>query len=291
MKNNQYVTDIDEPLSEVEVDDYYVVIGIEANVHEAYQMEKVTFSNKKEKHQFLSGPNLDWGHAFFYVVKNEEVQCFFSFGPSAGKKMGENRVIGNSATCQYPIGEVAQLYVLKINAFDADIIKSKVTNVYKKTNNQYYDFESEEWRDVNSNDKKYRALTNETCAKEAYLILSAGLGKNKIPDAKGYIKIYGISKNAICPYAWNENLLNSNLTHHIYPEYPNIGKAKELLAAFIHKDLNNSENLKYSYFLRTFTANERNLGVMVPPFDGENTSDWFLVEGQDDPLKVYKYFE
>ncbi len=31
-------------------------------------------------------------------------------------------------------------------------------------------------------------------------------------------------------------------------------------------------------------------GVMVPEFDPVNTTDWFLIEGHEDPLKIYSYF-
>ena len=48
--------------------------------------------------------------------------------------------------------------------------------------------------------------------------------------------------------------------------------------------------MKYTYFLRTDSANNMNYGVMVPEFDDENTTDWFLSEGDEDPLKIYSYF-
>lgn len=289
MNEKKYITEINQPITEIEVNEYYLVIGTEANASYAYQNAKITFSSKSAKHQYLTGPNLDWGHAFFYVVENDDVFSFFSFGPSAGKKLGENKVIGNASTCQYPIGEVAQLYVLNISEDEAKKIKNEVSKMYEKSNNHFYNHETNEWEQKKSNDKKYRAITNETCAKEAYRILSDILDK-KIPDAYGYVKMYGISKKAICPFAWNEHLFNSNLKHYSYPEYPNVGKAKELLAAFKFKINNEEEDLKYTYFLRTDSANNMNYGVMVPEFDDENTTDWFLSEGDEDPLKIYSYF-
>ncbi len=119
MSDKKYTTDIDKPITEVEINKYYLVIGTEANATYAYQNAKVTFSSKIAKHQYLTGPNLDWGHAFFYIVENDDIFSFFSFGPSAGKKLGDNKIIGNASTCQYPISEVTQLYVLDINVDEA----------------------------------------------------------------------------------------------------------------------------------------------------------------------------
>lgn len=288
MNGEKHTTDTNKPLTNVKINKYYVVVGTEANATYAYKEEKITLSSKNAKHQYLSGPFLDWGHAFFYVVENENILSFFSFGPSGGKKLGENKIIGNASTCQYPISEVSQLYILNISENEANKIKVEVNKVYKGSNNQYYNSETEEWEQKASNDKKYRAVTNETCAKEAYKILNAVLG-NKIPDAKGYVKMYGISKKAICPYAWNEHLLGSKLKHFSYPEYPQVGKGKELLAVFKAEENIANEKIQYTYFLRTESANDRGYGVMVPPFDDENTTDWFLTEGEEDPLRVYSY--
>lgn len=288
MSSNRRSTDLKEPITKIKVDQYYVVIGVEANNENAYREDKITFSNKIAKHQYLSGPNLDWGHAFFYVVHNEKVICFFSFGPSAGKKLGENKIIGNASTCQYSIGEVTQMYVLKIDEDSAHKIKKDVEQMYLKSNNQMYDEESESWVTYSSNEKKYRAITNETCAKEAYNILLKYLG-NKIPNAFGYIKTYGISKNAICPYAWNESLNSSKLNHYIYPEYPKIGKAKDLLAAYSKINDDGKQEKIYTYYLRTEESNAYFM-EMIPPFTAGDDKDWYLVEDEIDPLKINKYF-
>ena len=289
MSTKNYVTGIDNPTSEVKLKKYYLVIGTEANAQYAYQNAKITFTKKIAKHQYLTGPNLDWGHAFFYVVENDEVYSFFSFGPSAEKKIGETKIIGTASTCQYWISEVAQLYMLNISSDQAKRIKLEVDKMYNKSNNSFYNYEKKEWERKESNDKKYRALTNETCAKEAYKILEKGCGE-KIPNASGYVKLYGISKKAICPFAWNEKLENSSLKHFTYPEFPKINKAKELLAAF--KDEKNE--IEYTYYLRTEDSNTRitnDDNVMFPNFDKTITSDWMLTEGDEDPLKTYKYFE
>lgn len=288
-KNSKY-TDLNEPTSEIHIDQYYVVIGIEANNENAYQEEKINFSSKTAKHQFLSGPNLDWGHAFFYVVHNEKVFCFFSFGPSAGKKLGENKVIGNASTCQYPVSEVAQLYVLKINESIAKAIKIDVNKMYLQSNNEIYDEDTGNWVSNTSNDKKYRAITNETCAKEAYSILNRYL-KMEVPNAYGYVKLYGVSKKAICPYAWNEHLIENNLEHHTYPEYPIIGKAKDLLAAFEFQNEEGFSELRYTYYLRTSEINSIFSENMSPEYTEGTDTDWILKEGDKDPLKKNGYLK
>ncbi|MFW1817750.1 hypothetical protein ACG9X6_24590, partial [Acinetobacter guillouiae] len=66
-------------------------------------------------------------------------------GPSAGKKLGENKLIGNASTCQYPIGEVAQLYFLNISEDEAKKIKNEVSKMYEKSNYHFYNHETNEW--------------------------------------------------------------------------------------------------------------------------------------------------
>ncbi len=59
---------------EVKVDDYYVVVGFEVNHPEAF---------KNNTHDLA----VDYGHAFFYLVKNKTVIKLFSFGPNGRGKV------------------------------------------------------------------------------------------------------------------------------------------------------------------------------------------------------------
>lgn len=59
----------------VALDSYYVVIGFEVNRLEAY---------KNDVHDLA----LDYGHAFFYLVKNTKIMNSFSFGPWGVGKVG-----------------------------------------------------------------------------------------------------------------------------------------------------------------------------------------------------------
>lgn len=287
MPNEIYQTEEGKPISVVQVDKYYVVIGVEANNENAYRDEKITFSHKVAKHQILTGQGFDYGHAFFYVVKNDEVFCFFSFGPSAGKKLGNN-ALGNASTCQYPITEVAQLFYIEIVAEIADLIKKDVSQLYKESNNFIYNKESGEWESIKSNDKKYRVLSNETCAKEAEHILKKHLNE-RVPSGLGYVKWKKISKKEVNPYAWHENLVSSGLKKYTFPEYPKIGKGVDLLVAFNKKTSNGEIEKIYTYYLRTEHANNLYSEPMDPIFDKDDTDEWRLLEGDLDPLKEYGY--
>ena len=60
---------------EVRVDDYYVVVGFEVNNPHAFVNDTQDLA-------------VDYGHAFFYEVKNAVVHRVFSFGPNAAGKVG-----------------------------------------------------------------------------------------------------------------------------------------------------------------------------------------------------------
>ncbi|TCM70911.1 hypothetical protein EC844_101185 [Acinetobacter calcoaceticus] len=288
MTDQNYMTDVNDPVSEIIIDKYYVVIGVEANKPEAYRVEKITFSKKTAKHQYLDGRDFDWGHAFFYVVKNDEVFCFFSFGPSAGKWKANN-LIGKASTCQYPIGEVAQLFIINIEQDVATKIKMDVDRVYKKSNNTLYNEKTSQWEEFKSLDQKYRPATNETCAREAEQILKKHL-KERVPSGLGYVKWKNISKKAVNPYAWHEHLVDSELKQYTYPEYPDIGKGNEFLAAYQKANPQGELIRTYTYYLRTDHANRVLSEPMDPIFDTNVESDWVLYEGDVDPLKAYEYF-
>ncbi|AOA57355.1 hypothetical protein [Acinetobacter larvae] len=302
MPNETYSTEENKPTSVIKIDQYYLVVGFEVNVPQAYRNAKTTLSRKIEKHQFMDGNGVwDWGHAFFYIVKNEAVYCFFSYGPSIDKseaqargerKTGGGSIIGTSATCQYDIGEVAQLFTVDIDKETADKIKADVDAIYMQTNNYIYNEETEEWERHQSMDKKYRALTNETCAKEAEEILRKHLAP-QIPAGMGYVKVKGLSKKAVNPYAWHEKVAAANLNHYTFPEYPNVGRAEKLLAAYNEVDKNGIKTKQYLYKLRTFDVARQlqNEGLeMEPQFNTKSRDlNWYLLAGDEDPLNEHKY--
>lgn len=289
--NEKYRTEEGEPTTVVQVDKCYLIIGVEVNVEEAYRVEKIMFSRKVARHQILEGVNSDFGHGFFYVVKNNKVDSFFSFGPTGHKDKGN--IIGRSSTCQYPISEVTQLFYLEIEKEKAEKIKKDVKKIFDNSNNEIYDKKLKVWVEQKSNVKKYRVTTNETCAKEAENILKKHL-KDKVPSGMGYIKYNKISMKAINPYAWHESLVKSKLKKYTYPEYPQVGKAAELLAAYNKKKANDETEKIYTYYLRSEGSNEiftqKWKVQMDPVFNKEDNDDnWWLYEGVDDPLQKYGY--
>ncbi|SPL72651.1 hypothetical protein [Acinetobacter stercoris] len=83
----------------------------------------------------------------------------------------------------------------------------------------------------------------------------------------------------------------SNLGHYTYPEYPNIGKAQDLLAAFDFKNEQGESELRYTYYLRSAEIRDRFNEEMIPNFTKDEISkNWYLVEGDEDPLIKYEFF-
>ena len=57
------------------------------------------------------------------------------------------------------------------------------------------------------------------------------------------------------PYAWHECLVDSALKQYTYPEYPDIGKGNEFLAAYQKANPQGELIRTFTYYLRTDHAN------------------------------------
>jgi hypothetical protein len=198
---------------DVKVDDYYVVVGFEVNKPEAFV---------GDVHDLA----VDYGHAFFYIVKNLLVEKVFSFGPAGAGKVGwggwgsnENPNWANTGallkdgyqnsrpgTPDYGITEL-------VTAFKVTIDHATGVTVVKKT---------EETRQKIINGKlRYTAYLNDTCADTARDVLqSAGV---KTPEGSGFVKHSGmgiatgtdidvpllgnkkIGFSHVNPYMWHKN--------------------------------------------------------------------------------------
>lgn len=288
MNNKQYQTDLDNPISEVALDEYYVVIGTETNLPELAYLPKRTFALKSKNHHDLKSEfpennnSGEWGHAFFYITKNQEVLTFFSFGPAANG----NNIIGNLSTCDYPITEVSYLYRAKINEDSARKIMFDVNQIRKKSLSMIFDEEKQEYIENNSSEKKYRALTNSTCAKEAEKILKKNLG-DIIPDGKGFVKYGPISIPAVNPYSWWEKLQKSSLNKFKYPQYPELGIAKSMLGK-IMKD--NEPNYVHRLYGRNLTHYYNSEDIIWREGDDATKEEyWVLGVGDVDPLVDWGY--
>jgi hypothetical protein len=197
---------------EVKLDDYYVVVGFEVNVPAAFV---------GDVHDLA----LDYGHAFFYIVKNLLVERLFSFGPAGMGKVGwfnqgsnENPNWANGGafvkdgfqnsrpgTPDYAIGETVSAFKIPLTL---DVGKILVQQTQKKRT------------EIASGKLRYTAYANDTCASKARDVLSAS-GVDT-PSGSGIVKHSGmgiatgqhvdtpfgrfvLGWTAVNPYMWHKN--------------------------------------------------------------------------------------
>jgi hypothetical protein len=199
--------------TDVEIDDCYVVVGFEVN-------QPAAFLN--DVHDLY----VDYGHAFFYVVKNALIETHYSFGPGGGAgKVGwldrgnlEGTALANRGallkngemntrlgTADYPIKEDVSAFKIQLTpAVGAVLIEETTTRR----------------QEVKSGKRPYIAYMNDTCASEARELLSAA-GVNT-PEGAGVVKHSGFGLatsvfidlpigsrrfgfTAVNPYMWHKN--------------------------------------------------------------------------------------
>ena len=189
---------------EVKMDDYYVVVGFEVNQPQAFVDDTQDLA-------------VDYGHAFFYEVKNGVVHRVFSFGPNAAGKVGWNGKGGpdfmpnafnrgailkdgyqndRPGTPDYGISE-------KVTAFKVPLSIQQGLALEKETDAMR--------QRIISKKQKYTAYMNDTCAETARDVLdSAGINT---PDGNGWIRHSGMASfalvKAINPYMWHKNFAKS----------------------------------------------------------------------------------
>lgn len=217
--NNQ--TDIKKPITTIILNEYIVTVGFEVNYSDAFILQDngwITKSN--ERTQIL---DVDYGHAFFYVTKNNIVQVFFSFGPSGSGKVGwfnrGGRISRNAWNTgavvkdgyassrpgipDYPISEKVVLYRMLVTEKIAKKIIDETNEVRTK---------------IINGDQKYTAWLNDTCAETAYDILGKYI--SNLPKGSGAVKQQGAPVlKVINPYMWHYNFTQSKFAKNeiIYP--------------------------------------------------------------------------
>jgi hypothetical protein len=188
---------------EVNIDVYYVVVGFEVN-------NPVAFKNA------IHDLEVDYGHAFFFLVKNGIVEKVFSFGPTATGKVGwfdlgsstgssnkfntgailkdgfKNARVG---TPDYAIQEQVRAFKLMLTAAQGIFLAQQIDKARQ---------------DIVSGKNKYTAYINDTCAETARDLLSAaGI---RTPSGSGAIKHSGVFNSpiayAVNPYMWHRNFVN-----------------------------------------------------------------------------------
>nr|WP_314541513.1 hypothetical protein [uncultured Massilia sp.] len=200
---------------EVLLDSYYLVVGFEVNKPDAFT---------GEVHDLA----IDYGHAFFYVVKNKAISKFFSFGPKGVGKLGWfnrgglpfNRNIYNvgafkkdglmnmrPATADYPITELVRAFRMLLTLQQAKKLEAEVDKARE---------------DIKSGRVKYSALMNDTCAETAKEILDdAGI---ETPSGYGAIKQSRVMSfplvYAVNPYKWHRNFKEHHGEKTFKPDSP-----------------------------------------------------------------------
>ncbi len=197
---------------EVAVDDYYVVVGFEVNDPKAFVND-------------VQDLGIDYGHAFFYVVKNRVVVRVFSFGPAGAGKVGwfnqgnaENpnaynrgAVLKNGYQNSRP-GTADYRITDKVSAFKIPIGISQGVQLIKATDKAR--------SEIANGRQRYTAYMNDTCAETARDIIgSAGIDT---PSGSGIVRHSGIGIasgkavgtpfgdvvvgfTAVNPYMWHKN--------------------------------------------------------------------------------------
>lgn len=199
---------------EVELDDYYVVVGFEVNHPAAF---------KDDTHDLA----VDYGHAFFYIVKNTAITRWFSFGPAGPGKVGwfgkGNPVVPNRynsgapikdgfknsrpATADYAITETVKAFKIVLAQKQGKDLEAETDAVRKK---------------VRDGDERYNAYLNNTCAETARDILSDA--NVPTPSGDGDIKHSEIVDasilSAVNPYMWHHNFKKSGSYEATFPVTP-----------------------------------------------------------------------
>lgn len=175
---------------------YRLVMGFEVN----------------DPNQFKNGImdlNGDYGHAFFYLVDNDnKISSTFSFGPA--EQMTEiGQLIGVRGNLDYKISETSQLTSIDINAAQYFALKAKIASFRL---------------DVLRGKEYYWVAFNNTCAETVVDTVGSwylGLG---LPDGKSLVKVpdefapktdnLGLTENGVSkfgvtnPYGFYNNLVN-----------------------------------------------------------------------------------
>jgi hypothetical protein len=197
----------DTKRKEVKVDDYYVVVGFEVNNSDAF---------KDQTHDLAA----DYGHAFFYVVKNQVVASIFSFGPGEFGKDGWFGKGNSSTPNMYNVGAVIKNRYNNSRLGKSNYGVTEVVNGYKVpltlTQGVLLIAENEKMRTkVALGKERYTAYLNDTCAETARdLLKSAGIDT---PSGKGKVKHSGfvdlVVASATNPYMWQYNFSKTAFTH------------------------------------------------------------------------------
>jgi hypothetical protein len=208
---------------EVKVDDYYVVVGFEVNNPSAFVDDVQDLA-------------IDYGHAFFYLVKNKEVFKLFSFGPKGAGKVGWLGRGSNEAPNAYNTGAFLKNGFQNARPGTADYGISEKVTAFKVplSPRQGKTLEAATDRardDVSSGKQKYTAYMNDTCAETARDVLSEAAIDT--PSGSGIVRHsnmgvatatvvdtrfgkYRIGFTAVNPYMWHKNFKATTFASRVF---------------------------------------------------------------------------
>ncbi|WP_374584860.1 hypothetical protein [Pseudoduganella sp.] len=201
---------------EIELDDYYLVVGFEVNKPDAF---------KDNTHDLA----IDYGHAFFYIVKNKIITKVFSFGPAGlGKTgwLGNGELIGRNG---YNRGAIIKDGYMNARPGTPDYAITETVKAFKValTPQQGKALEEETdsaRKEILEGEQQYTAYINDTCAETAREILDeAGVST---PSGSGKVKNSSVASFSIAyavnPYMWHHNFRKSG--HNEVEYHPPVGK-------------------------------------------------------------------
>ena len=250
----------------VDIEKYVFTVGFEVNyIDTAF----------KDNIQILSGPGTDYGHAFFYVTKNDKVVAFLSFGPNESGKVGwfnkgqdkesanwgtvlkDGYLNARPGTPDYKISEVTRLFRVKLTTAQAKKIIVETEKLRAR---------------IKSGDQLYTVYINDTCAETAKQILDAA--ELNTPDAEGKVKINGATLpfKSVNPYMWHHNFKKAGHAEIVYPQ--------TMLEKNVNLDVTNN--------IKPLIVESDNIHLLSNS-DPKKSSHWLLYANQKDPLVVKGY--
>ena len=172
------------------INTYHVIVGFEVKLEQVFIPDLVFFPGGGTIiEDTLNFGVEDVGHTFFYIVKNNVIQQFFSFGPIV-----PNTAYGKG-TPNYHLPDETRLFKIPISSFNYDEIMR---------------YTQEAREAIISGDDYYNIFNNYTCASSTKEILDKVIPE-KLPNGRGAVAALNVRlpANVTHPYAWYLGFFNS----------------------------------------------------------------------------------
>jgi hypothetical protein len=188
-KKKTVTTSKDHPTTSESYTQYSVVVGFEVNYPDTAFKNDVHYLGE------------DYGHAFFYLVKNQQVTKFFSFGPMDNPD--GKAYVPRLGTADFQIPEETKLFRVDLSEDSYNALMKDTALMRAK---------------IKSGNEKYTAMTNDTCAETARDILDAHIPN--LPKGSGKVETNFVVStgpfDAVNPYMWHKNFKKSIYTELTY---------------------------------------------------------------------------